>query len=216
MHTEVFHQWPASIITSFCNSTISVNWQKSSLGNFACWHGECSSWKPGSVNSLPLTSAFIWRPCFSISWLPRLIIVQWCTFLTVVPCCVVSTHTLSMDLSGEREYIQIATSKNMVECPTASRGGGTSPAQLPHSCLALSGNPQSLELKHVALCLHAVTNDVMVIFPVFQFQCTWQQFLFNSLVGYFTTTLMNSSRLFKLGKLTQLILIYKFRARACK
>lgn len=42
-------------------------------------------------------SAFIWCPCFPISWLPRLVIVQWSTFLTVVPCRVVSAHTLPMD-----------------------------------------------------------------------------------------------------------------------
>lgn len=50
----------------------------------------------------PRTSAFIRCPGFSIAWLPRLVVVQWRTPLTVVSCSVVSAHTFPMDLWEQR------------------------------------------------------------------------------------------------------------------
>lgn len=49
-----------------------------------------------------LTLALMRRPCDAIGRLPRLVVVERSTALAVVAGCVVSAHTLPMDLPGKQ------------------------------------------------------------------------------------------------------------------
>lgn len=71
-----------------------------------------------------LTLALMRCPYDAVGGLPRLVIVERCTALAVVASCVVSAHTLAMDLPGKHHRkeivwsftVSVSTFKLLVEC----------------------------------------------------------------------------------------------------
>lgn len=62
----------------------------------------CVSYSAFDSPARSLTLALMRCPYDAIGSLPGLVIVEWCTALTVVTSCVVSANTLAMDLPGKQ------------------------------------------------------------------------------------------------------------------
>lgn len=74
-------------------------------------HGACPTTAFDSL-ARSLTLALMRCPYDAVGSLPRLVVVERCTALAVVTSCVVSAHTLAMDLPGKHHRQKIVWNFN--------------------------------------------------------------------------------------------------------